>query len=531
MAAATSALHLVRSERPLVEGPRYKLVSRIATGGMAEVFLALMPSGCGTPKPVVIKRLWPELARDNEHRRMFLDEVRLTLALHHPNVVHAYESGIDGDYPYLAMEYLDGQSFKHVLDRLQPDGGLSLPLSLKIICDLLAGLEYVHGLADLSGKPLHVVHCDVSPQNVFITCDGAVKLIDFGIARSTLGFTPTAAQDGRGRVAYMAPEQAARTPFDHRADLFAVGVMLWEATVGQRLWHGLGDADLIARLCSAEPAPRLPAGRGFPPGLASICARALAFDPAERYATASEFQSDLATISTGSMPAQTRLLGGLVSRVFANSRALSRTMIQQSLRSEPAVGLATTVTTAVASDPAPAEPSSRSSGSLIAAVNDDVTQVGPPPARPVRPAPGVSLATITAIAAAGLLVCLGFGVHLRIRNAEPAHGPRAALRAETRSSTGLVDSHPKVESDAPAHPRISPLPDDARASVAPPQESPAPTQNHPRKRWKAVRVRAAEHAPTSTEHIPHDVFDTALPRVARPKAPTRSIDREDPYGP
>src|SRR5512147_69773 len=126
MDASSATTRPVRLGRSHPDLPRYRLVSRLATGGMAEVFLALMPGSCGTTKPVVIKRLWPELARDPEHLQMFLDEVRLTLCLHHPNVIHGYESGSDGEYPYLAMEYLDGQSFKHILDRLHGDGGLSL---------------------------------------------------------------------------------------------------------------------------------------------------------------------------------------------------------------------------------------------------------------------------------------------------------------------------------------------------------------------------------------------------------------------
>jgi serine/threonine-protein kinase len=159
---------------------------------MSEVFLALMSAACGSAKPVVIKRLWPELARYPEYIELFLDEARISLQMSHPNVVHAYESGLDRQRHYLTLEYLDGQPLKHVFDGAAAEGGLSPPLAFKVICDVLAALEYIHELRDLSGHQLGIVHRDVSPQNVFITYEGVVKVVDFGIAQSV-----DTASDGR----------------------------------------------------------------------------------------------------------------------------------------------------------------------------------------------------------------------------------------------------------------------------------------------------------------------------------------------
>jgi serine/threonine protein kinase len=508
---------------------------------MAEVFLALMPGSCGSTKPVVIKRLWPELARDPEHLQMFVDEVRLSLCLHHPNVIHAYESGNDGDFPYLAMEYLDGQSFKHILDRVRGEGGLSLPLSLKVICDVLAGLDYVHGLVDLSGRSLHIVHCDVSPQNVFVTCDGAIKLIDFGIAQSAMTQNPPRSRGTKGRLAYMAPEQIVGEAVDHRADLFSVGAMLWEAVVGQRLWNGLTDGEIMQRLLSREPPPRLPRGQGFPPGLAAICARALALDPRERYGSAAEFESDLATISTGSMPAQTRLLGGLVTRVFASSRALSRTMIQQSLPSDnlPSGPSLTTSTKDVSAHDengdkraSASSDERRSSGTLLATMHDDVTQVGPlSPQGAQRARWRLPLAALLLLGTVGMA-----GSRLLPKRAQESLAALAAtapgLREPAPSKAAPAATAPPQKAEVPAQPQ--PLREEPRTSP-----SASISVGHPIKTWgtpsagKHARPAQTPASMASAEVAPstvQDVFDTPMRRVL-PARPARAIDREDPYGP
>jgi serine/threonine-protein kinase len=225
------------------------------------------------------------------------------------------------------MEHMEGVSLKQLILRLAPEGGLALPLALKVVSEVLAGLEYVHELREVDGCPLRIVHRDVSPHNVVITYDGAVKLVDFGVATSV-----AASQSHRkglvsGRLSYMSPEQARGGEVDRRADLFSVGVMLWELAAGRRLWAGLTQTKLARRLLTGEPAPALPVGGSVEPELAAICARALAMDSRNRYATAAEFQTALSQMTLVAVYGA-RQLGDLVARTFAESRRATQSMIR-----------------------------------------------------------------------------------------------------------------------------------------------------------------------------------------------------------
>jgi serine/threonine-protein kinase len=517
-------------EQP-VAFPRYQLVSRLATGGMAEVFLAIMPSDLGPAKPVVIKRLWPELARDPECIEMFLGEVRLSLRLHHPNVIHAYESGHDGDRHFLVMEYLDGQSLKHILDRFsgRPNQtAISLPLALKIVSDVLMALDHVHNLTDLEGRPLQIVHRDVSPQNVFVTCDGTVKLIDFGIAQSTQAANAKPPREAKGRVAYMAPEQAAGAIVDHRADLFSVGVMLWEMAVGRRLWQGQTDAQIRERLLAGQPIPYLPKSHGFPPGLAAICSRALAVDPRERYQSAPEFQSELDDLITGSMPVQSRLLGEMVAREFASSRALSRSMLQQSLPGSRAARTSSScdLPKLVVSNPAAHDfpalwARSHSSTYTVAATHNDITQVSPEPKMNLRP----RLLPRWLLGAVGVAVFTLAGV-LVARSLPGSRAPEPAvakpLQAEQLSIPALPIKGTAGEAEALAL-ALAPLPTTRPLSNTAKGAPSLRKALHPRP-WPATGSTSVARPPAPYER---DYFEVAKVKTAKPRA--HAIDSEDPY--
>jgi len=297
---------------------------------MAEVLLAMMDAGCGARRLVVLKRIWPELATDPEFMTMFLDEARLSVRLNHPNVVRTFEVLAHGAEATIAMEYLDGQPLTRVMNRLRGNGELSVPLRLRIVMSVLAGLEHAHTLTDLDGQSLEVVHRDVSPHNVFLTYDGQVKLVDFGVAKTLAASHHTRPGALKGKLAYMAPEQLQPVPVDRRADLFAVGVMLWEMLAGRRLWQGMNEVQIVSQLAAGLPFPPLPSEAGLPPGLEEICERALDPNPDFRYQTAAEMEMDLERVLIGAEDSHARSLGRVVSLAFTAERAERQGLIEAS---------------------------------------------------------------------------------------------------------------------------------------------------------------------------------------------------------
>jgi serine/threonine-protein kinase len=259
---------------------------------MARVFLALRRDAFGSEKLVVIKQVRPEFAADTEFLAMFMDESRIALQLNHPNVIHTYEVvGEDPDY-FLSMEFLEGRTLAQVLRKY---GRRSFPVDLHIwiLTQVLAGLQYAHELRGLDGTPLGIVHRDVNPSNVLITSTGEVKLLDFGIAKAAGAMTFTQQGVVKGKLGYAAPEQCLGRASDARTDLFAVGMMLWEAIAGQRRASAESNsAALQARVTNKEPAidEVVP---DVSPRLAEICQRALAYSANDRYSSAAEFKADL----------------------------------------------------------------------------------------------------------------------------------------------------------------------------------------------------------------------------------------------
>jgi serine/threonine-protein kinase len=314
---------------------RYEPIAQIGRGGMAEVLLAMMDSGAGARRLAVLKRIGPELATDPDFVTMFLDEARLSLRLSHANVVQTYEVLVGDDELAIAMEYLDGQPLTRVLNRLLrgPGEQLGLPLRLRILTRVLAGLQHAHMLADLDGTPLGVVHRDVSPQNVFVTYDGQVKLVDFGVAKTIAASHQTRPGAIKGKLAYMAPEQLQSEAVDRRADLFSVGVMLWEMLAQRRMWHRMTEVEIVGHLASGRPMPALPVlPADVPTELDAICMRALEMDPALRYQTAEEMEMDLERVLVGAADSHARNLGTVVSLAFAAERAERQAVIERCLR-------------------------------------------------------------------------------------------------------------------------------------------------------------------------------------------------------
>jgi len=228
-----------------------------------------------------------QLVGDAESHRMFLEEARISARLSHPNVVHVYEVIEYDQTPTLVMEYLEGQTLWSIL---RGPVKLPLPLQLHILTKVLCGLHAAHELRDYDSKALNLIHRDVSPHNVCVLFDGQVKVLDFGIAKASTSEIETRAGELKGKIRYMPPEQLIRENQDRRVDIFAAGVMLWEAIMGRRFWGETAEGDVITNLL-AKQLPALDASA--PPQLRFICAQALAADPEYRYGSAGEFQRDL----------------------------------------------------------------------------------------------------------------------------------------------------------------------------------------------------------------------------------------------
>jgi serine/threonine-protein kinase len=311
---------------------RYRPVAAIGRGGMAEVLLSLMEAGAGVRKVAVLKRIWPDLASDPSFVAMFHDEARLAIRLNHPNVVQTNEVIEDQGQLAIAMEYLHGQTLTAVLNRLGGPRELSLQLRMRIVCEILAGLHYAHELTDYGGSPLGVVHRDVSPHNIFLTYDGQVKLMDFGVAKAEAAGQRTRPGGIAGKLAYLAPEYLrSDRGIDRRADVFSVGVMLWELLSGRRVWQGKADAEIVHLLATGRQMPELPPDPNRPPVLAGIVARTLAVNPAERYASAGDLEIDLRNVMIGAADSHARTLGRVVSNAFASARSEREAMIARAL--------------------------------------------------------------------------------------------------------------------------------------------------------------------------------------------------------
>jgi serine/threonine-protein kinase len=297
---------------------------------MSDVFLAVAKGMGGFHKLHVIKQLRPNLAEDEEFLAMFLDEARLAARLGHRNVVSTHEVGQDAGRYYIAMEYLEGQPLRRIIQRAKSRFGLDL--RLHVVLEVLQGLHHAHELRDYDGTLLRVVHRDVSPHNVFVTYGGDVKVMDFGVAKALDSSTETSAGVMKGKLAYMSPEQALGGDVDRRADVFSVGVLLWEFLTEARLWKGATSSEIAERLMAGN-VPRIrDEGVEVPEPLVRICDKALAVESQDRYATALEMHQDLLSyVEAAGMRVSVDDLGARVAALFADDRLLMQTIIERQL--------------------------------------------------------------------------------------------------------------------------------------------------------------------------------------------------------
>jgi serine/threonine protein kinase len=273
---------------------KYLLLERIAVGGMAEVFLSKSFGIEGFEKIIAIKRILPTMAEDDDFIEMFIDEAKIAGQLSHANIVPIYELGKIGDSHYIAMEYVWGKDLLQIMNRFRRMRKRMPPAMVAFIASKMCeALEYAHTKRDRRGAPLNLIHRDISPQNILVSYDGAVKLIDFGIAKAASRTTKTQAGVLKGKFGYMSPEQVRGLPIDLRSDIFAVGTCMYEMLTADRLFVGESDFSTLEKVRHAAVAPPSEMVPDVPKDFDSIVMKALAREPADRWQTAGEMQEAL----------------------------------------------------------------------------------------------------------------------------------------------------------------------------------------------------------------------------------------------
>ena len=314
---------------------RYDLLTELGRGGMASVYLARGFGSAGFERLAAVKLLHPGLCADPDFVEMFLDEARVAARLHHPNATAIIDVGAEGSQLYMVMDYVEGDTL-HAVQCAAAALRRAVPLgfTLRVALDALAGLDAAHELRGSDGAPLGLIHRDVTSQNVLIGVDGAARLVDFGIARAACRTGVTTIGVLKGKLPFMAPEQIRGRPIDRRADLFSMGVTLWE-TIALRRCFPSREGALLSRLANEAYRPLVEFAPQMPAALDEVCRRALAFDPADRFATASEFAEAIEQRFRADLATQ-RELGQFMSVVAAEKLCREREAVRATSHPLPA---------------------------------------------------------------------------------------------------------------------------------------------------------------------------------------------------
>ncbi len=484
---------------------RYRILVELGHGGTSDVYLAVAHGTAGFNKLVVLKALKRNIAEDRASRRMFLAEARLSARLNHPNVVQVNEVLEQDGVPVIVMEYLEGralsQILRHVWDRLP------LRQHLRILADALRGLHYSHELCDYDGTPLNVVHRDVSPHNVFVTYDGSVKMLDFGLAKVG-SETDTQSGTVRGKLHYMAPEQlAAERNLDRRADIYAVGVMLWEAAAGQRLWADVSGPVVMNRVLSGDIPSPASVRADLPPRLERACMRALAHDREARFPSAAAMGDELEAILTElDSITDHRGLTQFMRREFGELRQSMRRVVEEKLNEDPGAG-SSTIRFLAGNE-------TRSTRGVFAAATKTITNL-PPPRRSLP-----SYLVGAGIGVAALALGLVTGPRL--------WGDRAAPPASTATLPPLASDLPGPERVSL---RVTAFPSSARIQLDGRELTGNPCTELfiPDDRLHTIRVEAPDHVGIERSVRLSSDIDLVLALKAAPK-PSPST-KQPPGGP
>jgi eukaryotic-like serine/threonine-protein kinase len=464
-----------------VVGGRYALIAHLGGGAVSDVSLAKIDGGePDSAKVVVVKRLKFGADAEPKVSAQFAAEASLAMQLNHPNIAQALEASADDDGPFLVLEYLEGVTLARLRSRAQRRaGGLPRAIVLHIVTEVATGLAYAHALEDQAGKSLRLVHRDLSPENILVTYEGTAKLIDFGVA---LAATPAEARAGgmKGNLAYMAPEQARPgVTLDARADVFALGVVLWELLAGKRMWEGLSEADVLARLADETPLHSVRTiAPDVTPELDAICVQALAKVRDDRVDSAFELREAIDKASTApELRTTTREVAELVSSLFEDEREKMRALVAEAV-ARPAAAAASLPRLSVAPPPpANAFVDADSDPSLPIVAPDPLPSAPPAPAALAAPtsapaapavpasAPAVPASAPAAPAAAPAALAAAFEAALAAALAAPA-APTSLTAAPAAPA-----SAPAAPASAPAAPTSAPAVPAAAASA--PASAPA----------------------------------------------------------
>jgi hypothetical protein len=440
-------------------GDRYQSLFVVGEGGMGRVEVALQRGEAGFERVVALKRLLPRGPRDARHVQMFLREARIATLVDHPNVVRAFSYGECGGELFLAMQYVEGEPLSRILDASREQGrGLEPVLVAWILAEACDGLHAAHELRDPDGKPLRVVHRDVSPQNVMVSYAGSVKVVDFGIARFDSGGVATRTGEVKGKLAYMSPEQALGEDLDRRSDVFSMGAVLFECLTGERMWGDGTDLELMRRIALERP-PRADANRpGVPAALADLQARMVARAPGARPATAGDVAlalRDFALAAGG--PASRRTIAATMTALFAGDARSRRSRLNDALQqvcAPDAVALRAGVEPAPSVPPAPLPQRRRW---LVPAVVGSVALcVGAAAWMPRRATP------------ASLPVPADLSTQVQPSSAPAVRPPALAPTATSEA----LDPEPSAKKPLPARPESHPAKPAATAKSASPRRLP-----------------------------------------------------------
>ena len=460
---------------------RYELIAELASGGMATVYLARLGGLAGFQRLYAIKHLHPYLHGDRQFVQMFLDEARLAAGIHHPNVVAILEVGASDSGYYLVMEYVEGDTLARLLARASSSSNDSVPfgVSVRILLDVLDGLDAAHDLRDLQGMPLGIVHRDVSPQNILVGVDGVAKITDFGVARAASRLNATKAGQLKGKIAYMAPEQAQSGEVDRRTDVFAAGIVLWEALAMRRLFREVNDAATLNRVLF-EPIPSVcEFNPAVPRVLDQVVMKALEREPENRFRSCAAFMEALEQAAEeASLLVSVREVSTFVQSTLGQEIQAQRDKVRAWLaRSEPSQAWPVTADQANAQPPGPhGVPTvvpTDAAGEPVRVESSVIESIAVAPARS-RLVPWL-LGAVVAVAVAATVAVLAVVLTTErsptaVASSQPASSQLArAVSPPTPSSSG--SSPPAVSSS----PLVAPAPSTKPGPVVlPPPQKTAP---------------------------------------------------------